>query len=134
MKPQRQTTFGGADAPDDEKGNCFAACVASILEVELAELPNFVVIGSPSNWWTRTQEWLHEHYGVMPFCMETRAWLPHEVLTIASGPGPRGHRHCVVYDGGGLVHDPHPSDAGLLKVESHDFFAVTSPARWRNSK
>lgn len=130
MMLQQQTTFGGAEATDAEKGNCFAACIASVLEVELATLPNFVLWNKQDDddrWWLRTQQHLHDHHGVTLFysASPVRDWLPEYVLTIASGPGPRGHRHCVVHDGGGMVHDPHPSGDGLLEVEAHDIFVLT---------
>ncbi len=130
MRPQRQTTFGGVRAPDDEKGNCFAACIATVLDVDLATLPNFIVWTKHGDdeWWRMTQQYLHDHFGVTLFMSESpqRDWLPEYVLTIATGPGPRGHRHCVVHDGTGMVHDPHPSDDGLLSVETHDLFVLTN--------
>ena len=41
---------------------------------------------------------------------------------IACGPSPRGNPedpvyHSVIYSGGSLAHDPHPSGAGVLAVE-----------------
>ena len=124
--------FGGKDSPDAEKGDCFAACIASVLEVDLSTLPNFVVwLGHDHEWWARTQKYLHDRFGVTLFFSESpeRHWLPDYVLTIAAGPGPRGHRHCCVYDGTGLVHDPHPSGDGLLEVQSHDVFVLTDQRR-----
>ncbi|KKL84801.1 hypothetical protein LCGC14_1961060, partial [marine sediment metagenome] len=38
MKPIYQTRFAGPDAPVAEQGNCFAACLASILECSLEEV------------------------------------------------------------------------------------------------
>ena len=37
---------------------------------------------------------------------------------IASGPGPRGLQHSVIYSNGTLVHDPHPSGEGLKEIRS----------------
>lgn len=39
MKRQRQTTFGGPDAPPAEVGNCFATCVASLFGIDVADVP-----------------------------------------------------------------------------------------------
>lgn len=131
MRPQYQTQFGGKDHPDHEKGNCFTACIASILEVPLETFPNLVLWledddhGEGS--WLRVQEYLHHRFGATIFYSDSpnRDWLPRYVPTIASGPGPRGHRHCVIHDGTGLIHDPHPSGDGLLKVEAHDIIVVS---------
>lgn len=128
MKPQLQTTFGGEDAPDQEKGNCFATCVATVLGIDVAGVPNFCV---KESWWTDTQGWLGER-GLALISCEVRDWAPAAALSIASGPGPRGHRHCVVYDGNGLVHDPHPSGGGLLKVDAHEFFIVVDERALRS--
>lgn len=40
-------------------------------------------------------------------------------LVIACGPGPRGHRHAVVWniDHNVMFHDPHPSRSGLLGID-----------------
>lgn len=129
MRPQHQTLFGGADHPAAERGNCFAACIATLLEVELASLPNFCAWPA-SSWWDRTNEYLSEHFGLwlinLPVERPEVAWAPENVLRVANGPGPRGHRHSVVYDGKGLVHDPHPSGAGLLSVDSLDFLCAAT--------
>jgi hypothetical protein len=125
VKPQRQTKFGGADHPDHEKGDCFAACVATILEVDLASLPNFCA-RPPNVWFEEMQAYLEKRFGLMLIgaTPETAMYLPDEHLFIASGPGPRGHRHSVVFNSLGLVWDPHPSDAGLLEVTDREFFVV----------
>lgn len=38
-------------------------------------------------------------------------------IVVAGGPGPRGCDHAVLYRDGSMLHDPHPSRAGLLSVE-----------------
>lgn len=57
MKPVHQTNFQRGT------GNCFAACLASILEMPLEEVPNFCHEGSDadgSTWLERTARWLEE--------------------------------------------------------------------------
>lgn len=49
---------------------------------------------------------------------------------IASGPSPRGgFLHCVIADSttGEVVHDPHPSRAGLLSIKTADAIVPISP-------
>lgn len=69
-------------------------------------------------WWTRTVEWLGER-GITPLMCRLSAeseideLLPN-TYSIASGKSPRGDfDHSVLYFGGKMIHDPHPSDAGL---------------------
>lgn len=110
MKPVTQTLFG------DMKGNCFAACIASLLELELATVPNFCV-DHHSRWWDVLNDWL-EPRGFVAIMLEG-AEMQHyrSAYVIASGPSPReGVSHSVLYRNGELVHDPHPSRAGLLEV------------------
>lgn len=52
MKPVEQTILHPPD------GNCFAACVASILELPIEAVPNFRTEGD--GWWREWQQWLAE--------------------------------------------------------------------------
>jgi len=45
-----QTIAGGPDAPPEKQGNCFAACIASILELPLDRAPHYVM---HEDWWDR---------------------------------------------------------------------------------
>jgi hypothetical protein len=51
-------------------------------------------------------------------------------VLIASGKGPRGSDHSVLLQDGVLLHDPHPDDTGLLKVEMATILLPLDP---RNS-
>lgn len=48
---------------------------------------------------------------------------------VISGQGPRGCRHSVVGKAGKMVHDPHPSGAGLLTEEEYGFLIPLDPAK-----
>jgi predicted subunit of tRNA(5-methylaminomethyl-2-thiouridylate) methyltransferase len=52
MKPVKQTIFGLG-------GNCFAASIASILELPVEEVPNFMAIET-ADYWTPMREWLRQ--------------------------------------------------------------------------
>lgn len=39
MKPVMQTKRGGSGAPPEERGDCLAACLASLLEVPIEDVP-----------------------------------------------------------------------------------------------
>lgn len=108
MKPIDQTKFGGVE------GNCFSACVASMFELPLERVPFFMVHGD--KWYSVFAEWLG-HRGEYPVCLPLRdEWRP-TGLYILSGTSPRGSfLHSVVARGHEIVHDPHPSRAGLLSI------------------
>lgn len=112
MKPQDQTVFGdGSDGA--EPGDCFRACVASLLDVSVADVPNFV---ASERWWDALVDFL-EPRRVFPIILrptEGNLYIPDGVHYIASGQSPRGFRHAVVFRDGAMVHDPHPSKAGLV--------------------
>lgn len=120
-----QTTFG-AD------GNCFSACVASVLELPLDEVPRFVGDG----WWMRFVVWCAERDLIPVFIPRD-----HETLipgrapagyTLVGGtpmrdgnPGPRLHE-CVALDGV-IVHDPNPCRNGLIKIDDYIVFVPLTP-------
>lgn len=123
MIPVDQTTFGL------DKGNCFAACVASIFEVALDTLPNFCC----EEWWPHNfTNWLYDRELAYVTIPATNVTSIHElVYGIAAGPSPRGEfLHSCVYRGSVLVHDPHPSRDGLLCLKEIDTFVVLDPARY----
>jgi len=44
------------------------------------------------------------------------------VIYTASGPSARGVSHIVVYQDGKMIHDPHPSNEGLVKVNYYTIY------------
>jgi len=120
MKPVDQTTFG---VPG---GNCFSACVASLLELPIEEVPYFM---GADDWCAAFAAWLSPRgfYPVSFNISTVGAWRP-EGLFILGGQSPRGS-HAVVARGAVVVHDPHPSRDGLLKVEDGTVLVPFDPAR-----
>jgi histidinol-phosphate phosphatase family protein len=104
MRCVDQTKFG---VPE---GNCFSACVASILHIPLTDVPAFCKY---ENWWERFNEWLKSYGYYASIIRYSETWSP-EGFHILSGKSPRGDfQHSVVAMGGDIVHDPHPSRAGV---------------------
>lgn len=98
MKPVEQTAVG---VP---AGNCFEACLASILEIPLESIPHFV----GDDWWERYLE----HFGargVELLYVPLGGGVP-KGYSAAGGPSPRhaGVMHSVVCLDGEMVWDPHP--------------------------
>jgi hypothetical protein len=117
MTPVTQTRVG------EKVGNCFAACLASILNLEMADIPEFST--DEDLWLNDIQEFLATHglyYVQLPPEEPTLlAAFEHGTLfhTI-EGTSPRGGQHACVGENGELVWDPHPDDGtghGLVHVE-----------------
>ncbi len=119
MKPVHQTFF------DDERGNCEAACIASLLELPLDAVPNFVESPKPNE---AEDEFLASHgLRAIRILMVDES---HAATTrwqfgpcIVWGVSPRTFAdgsvkyHSVVAEpnafGFKIIHDPHPSGDGL---------------------
>lgn len=124
MKPVHQTQFGGPDAPAGEVGNCFPACLASVLGIGLDEIPHFHELHRSAEHaldamvaWSRPRGFV-----MMTFDWSEwpRRYLPPGHLFVGGGKSPRGdYHHAVVCEiiaadpGWRVVHDPHPSGDGL---------------------
>lgn len=128
MTPQHQTIFGAG------KGNCYATCIACLLDLEVEDVPNFCVDYPADEWFQETQRWLAKrgtgtvyYTGGQTALDELTALYP-AAYCIVAGPGPRGCDHVVIYRGGEMVHDPHPSGAGLVEVEGVELFVVLDPS------
>ena len=133
VKPQDQTILhlGENGKPP---GNCFAACVASILELPISEVPNFV---EHKDWPIPFQEWLRNRglfytnidleshskvFGLGILCMFGG-------YSILSGLTERGTLHSVVGKGIDMIFDPHPSRKGLKETLRVGFFVPIDPAQ-----
>jgi hypothetical protein len=110
-------------------GNCTEAALASLFEVGIGDVPAFSeMIEGNGLWYFALEEWAAARgWEVIRI---DREFCP-EGYYLASGPGPRGPSHMVVMKDGALAHDPHPSRAGLLKVESVYMFVPFDVARFR---
>lgn len=115
MTPVQQSKLYAADAIGN--GNCFAACLASLLDLPLWMVPPFEDMFGRSDWHARVDEWLDRIHRVRLVRTDGHETGQLHEFYIASGLSPRGVRHSVIYTSGHLVHDPHPSGAGIAAVE-----------------
>lgn len=129
MKPVTQTKFTTTD--QSVHGNCLAACLASLLELPLADVPALEEMGD--EWFNAMFQFLNQHgYDYLgtkytgpssnrfwwEFLLEAQPGV--DGYFIVGGKSPRAwvtRGHAVIYKDGVLAHDPHPSCAGLLEVE-----------------
>lgn len=118
-------------------GNCLQTAVASMLDLSIEEVPHFAVY---VDWFAAMRRWARERggdftYFELPVPERYRegwstvlAWgREHGSHILLSGPSPRGvFWHVVVGDVElNVVHDPHPSRAGLREVR--DAIVYCSP-------
>lgn len=137
MIPVKQTIL-----TTEEGANCMAACLASILEVPLDDVPNAAVewrkgtAASLDRGWELLRSWLASlGLGITNFGdeQELEGWRP-SGYWLAGIDSPRfpGESHVVVAYGPVLVFDPHPSVAEPDQAAAIRFCYVLSaddPAR-----
>lgn len=122
MKPVTQTiTIGdGSGRP----GNCLQAAVASLLDLDLDEVPHFIECGEDEDWLERLVTFgAGRGYRVV--------YRPDPVMFgLAFGRSPRDAAHAVVCLDGEIVWDPHPSRDGLVSISNYvEWAPLEVPAR-----
>lgn len=117
MTPVDQRVFAEREG---DVGDCLSACVASLLNLPLDDVPVFV---AEPNWHAAMDNWLAER-GLaliyLHFLRGTWPWIPpRDVPLIVGGQSPRGpwgHAVIGIWREGAMevLHDPHPSRAGIV--------------------
>jgi len=110
MKPVKQTRTGS-------NGNCFQACVASVLELPLEAVPDFC---NGADWFLEFSKWILQ-FNLSVIRIETGNFLQLQqggflkgAYMLAGGKSAvRDVLHEVVYCGDKMVHDPAPEGKGL---------------------
>ncbi len=116
MTPVNQSKLYAADGTHN--GNCFAACLASVLEVPLWMVPPFdeMFARTGEDYMFRVDEWLKRFFRLRKVRTSGHHIDELPEFYIANGNSSRGVQHSVVYSGGALAHDPHPSKEGIKNV------------------
>lgn len=112
--PVTQSKFGSPAAPEEEQGDCFGACLASLIHVTLDKVPYMTV----STWQRVSHRFLAEHhFRMLDLPRDYAKHLGRETYYIVNGKSPRGDfLHAVIYRDGQLAHDPHPSGLGVENI------------------
>jgi len=142
MIPVTQTKVVVKNSKGDTvvQGNCFAAAVASIMELPITEVPNVETLFDvdDSMWnnvmiaFIRSKGWdysVDDRYKVFHpdlhhtlRCPAERDWdewvneLKEQLKDkyyLLTGNSPRGFNHVCIYQNGIMVHDPHPTRDGI---------------------
>ena len=125
MKPVNQTKLHS----ETVNGNCLAAALASILEIDIDDVPEFEDMGD--NWGGELADWLDS---IGFYIMEWQEVIPDiPGYFLVCGESPRGVLHEVVYFDGKMVHDPHPSNAGITTVKDVFVLVPKDPSKQKIS-
>lgn len=111
-----------------ERGTCFRACLASILNLPERAVTDFDKgEGGLDGYWGRVHDWLAER-GLRYRRVPVDGAKPSGWSTI-EGVSPRGGLHaCVAYDGE-LVHDPHPRDGTGRGLTEPRYYGLLEPIK-----
>ena len=119
IKPVIQTKLQ-KEPPLGVNGNCFAACVATLLCIPIEEVPPFEEYMEDRTWVRMATRFLASH-GYVWGTMDDPE--PGEYY-VALGYTVRSDTvlHAVIYKDGEMVHDPHPDKSGILAPLHLEFF------------
>ena len=114
-----QTIMAGGDVP----GNCFQAALAGVLGMSLNAVPHFPLLGI-HHWMRACAAWLEAEHDLLINTFPDESLGTVRRLHIINGQTERGTSHAVIGDTatGEMVHDPHPSRAGLTFINSRFYF------------
>ena len=120
-------------------GDCLRACLASVLELDKAAVPHFLINGS--TWFSDLQAWLRLR-GLTCLCLPLGLPIYNEALWAMLGDaiviagvyigGDESRRHAVVAQSGRVIHDPIPEPFARTETLDHAFdvlvFVALDPA------
>lgn len=100
MKFIKQTTFG-------KDGNCLMACIASILDLKIEDIPN----PKHDGWINELNEWLINKTGyyIQTIGFNEDSYFSESFISsvkIGVGKSSSGLRHAVLVKGNEIIHDP----------------------------
>lgn len=112
-----------------QKGNCFQAAVASIMDLTLEQVPNFIEF-SDDEWWDKFCDFIR----LNGYEYETH-WEPPAGYSIGSGISPRATKdhkitHAVICLDGVMVFDVHPDRTGI--VGNFNYWETITPIKKEN--
>lgn len=107
-------------------GDCMRACIASLLELPISEIPHFLHDNCKHDiFQKRIGDFLFSK-GYSLLCLDEfevqnfHFYYQEGIHHIISGYTERGTYHAVIGLDGKVIHDPHPSKLGLLPGEEQE--------------
>lgn len=138
MKPVFQDKFGRVD--DEDMGNCLPACIASMLECELSEVPHFhFLYPDPAQAFAEELKFLEARgYDCVYYDWENAGVLWQKAqgeLAIFSGVSPRfpDCHHVLIGQitptGWRTIHDPHPQGGDFIGPPTGVYYLFPLPSK-----
>lgn len=125
MTPIKQTIMH--DPKNGKYGNCLQACLASILDLTLDNVPHFAD-NDNKNWLIDMNEWLFQrnlyYFEINPTkCIFDNTFSIYQGYHFILGKSPRGKfLHQIIGKNGEKVFDPHPSNTMLTEITAIGLF------------
>jgi hypothetical protein len=116
MKKLNQTKYG-------EEGNCFAACIASLFEVEIADIPFLADYKNWDEYLSVLNSILRNKFEVILLHGEFKDWEDYlkenyiDSYYIVSGDSNKGLEHAVIYKNGELFHNPNNLGTEIINIK-----------------
>jgi len=116
MKKLNQTKYG-------EEGNCFAACIASLFEVEIADIPFLAEYKNWDEYLNVLNSILRNKFEVILLHGEFKGWADYlkenyiDSYYIVSGDSNKGLEHAVIYKNGELFHNPNNLGTEIINIK-----------------
>jgi hypothetical protein len=112
--------------PNKQKGDCYRAAIASVIECEIEDLPRPLIKESWSKYCFKLDEklktmgWMTTQYGIRTIKEGMLSSPDTDGYVLALGKSPRFNgtdriNHFIVWRNG-LAHDPHPDNLGILDI------------------
>jgi len=104
VKFQKQTIL------DDTNGNCLAACISSLLDANIDDVPN-----PQKDWWHEVNKWLLENHAceMMNITFNENHMPSIPMIAVGDSPNYPGKKHAVLWKNKKMIFDPSPNDKGL---------------------
>jgi hypothetical protein len=128
MKPIKQIYL---HIPDKQHGDCWRACLASILECDIDTFPYHNGDIAWADEWDEVMNilvLLGYYYSTVPVGLAHQGILDcpdTDGYSIAIGKSNRGVNHAVVWKNG-MAHDPHPENTGLIEITRFEILTKIS--------
>lgn len=121
MKPVDQTILH--DPENNVYGDCQRACIASLLELEISDVPHFFESGNDEefnrslNEYLSTKGFIHLELKFVDNEFPVKIPCYHMIY----GQTDRGFHHAVIGLNGEVAYDPNPAKTGLLESDRENW-------------
>lgn len=102
-------------------GNCFAAVIASVLEMEVEEVIQIQEHYEEEKWFGKLNTWLAKRGWRVRVISKSEAKRLKNKYYFVTGLSPvyPGEYHICIFKNGEMVHDPHPEGRGITTKEEY---------------